>query len=377
MRVLVAPDKFRGTLTARQAADAIANGWKRARPRDHLDLAPMADGGEGTMDALVGALGGEVFRPTVTGPLGDEVEAAYGIADSPAGRVAIVEMATASGLHLLGPTRRDPRRTTTRGTGELIGAALHHAPKRLIVGLGGSATNDGGAGMAQALGVRLLDERGVEIRPGGAALTSLTGIDATAIDPRLRDVTCVAATDVDNPLTGWNGASAVYGPQKGATAADVAFLDHALGHLAAIVHRDLGVDLRDEPGAGAAGGLGFGLMAFLGAHVRPGVDVVSDALDLSSLLAKADLAITGEGRLDEQSMRGKVPAGVIRLALERSVPTIILCGDVGVGLVPDVQVRSLVERFGRDEAVGDARGCLERLAEETARQADELIGGIG
>ncbi len=376
MRVLVAPDKFRGTLTARQAADAIANGWKRARPRDHLDLAPMADGGEGTMDALVEALGGEVFRPTVTGPLGDEVAAAYGIADPPAGRVAIVEMATASGLHLLGSTRRDPRRTTTRGTGELIGAALGHAPKRLIVGLGGSATNDGGAGMAQALGVRLLDERGVEVRPGGAALTSLTRIDATAIDPRLRDVTCVAATDVDNPLTGWNGASAVYGAQKGATAADVALLDHALGHLAAIVHRDLGVDLRDEPGAGAAGGLGFGLMAFLGAHVRPGVDVVADALDLSSLLAKADLAITGEGRLDEQSMRGKVPAGVIRLALERSVPAVILCGDVGGGLVPDVQVRSLVERFGRDEAVRDARGCLERLAEETARQADELIGGI-
>jgi glycerate kinase len=377
MRVLVAPDKFRGTLTARQAAEAIATGWRRARPRDRLDLAPMADGGEGTMDALVGALGGEVFRPTVTGPLGDVVEAAYGIADAPAGRVAIVEMATASGLHLLGPTRRDPSRTTTRGTGELIGAALDHSPARLIVGLGGSATNDGGAGMAQALGVRLSDEHGVEVRPGGAALAALTRIDATALDARLRDVTCVAATDVDNPLTGWNGASVVYGPQKGATADDVALLDRALGHLAAMVYRDLGVDMRDEPGAGAAGGLGFGLMVFLGAHVRPGVDVVAEALDVSSLLAHADLVITGEGRLDEQSMRGKVPAGVLRLALEHAVPAVILCGDTSGGLVVDAPVRSLVERFGRDDALHDARRCLERLAEETAELVHELTGEQG
>ena len=375
MRVLVAPDKFRGTLTAQQAAEAIASGWRRARPRDLLDLAPMADGGEGTMDAVVGALRGEVFRRTVTGPLGDDVEAAYGIADATAGRVAIVEMATASGSHLLNPTRRDPRRATTRGTGELIGAALDHSPTQLIVGLGGSATNDGGAGMAQALGVRLLDEHGVEIGSGGAALTSLARVDATAIDARLHTVTCVAATDVDNPLTGWNGASAVYGPQKGATPDDVAFLDRALDHFAAMVYRDLGVDLRDEPGAGAAGGLGFGLMAFLGAHVRPGVDVVAEALDLSSLLAMADLAITGEGRLDEQSMRGKVPAGVLRLALEHAVPVVILCGEEGGPLGLDVPVRSLVERFGRDEALGDARRCLERLAEETAGQIHELVGG--
>jgi glycerate kinase len=335
----------------------------------------MADGGEGTMDALVGALGGEVIRTVVTGPLGDDVEAAYGIADAPAGRIAVVEMATASGLHLLGPARREPRRATTRGTGELIRAALDRSPTQLIVGLGGSATNDGGAGMAQALGVRLLDERGDELRPGGAALMSLARIDATGIDPRLRGVTCIAATDVDNPLTGWNGASTVYGPQKGATADDVAFLDRALGHLAATVYRDLGVDLRDEPGSGAAGGLGFGLMAFLGAHVRPGVDVVADALGLPSLLACSDLVITGEGSLDEQSMRGKVPAGVLRFAREHAVPAVILCGEAAGAHEIDVPVRSLVGRFGRDESLGDARRCLERLAEETAGQVAELIGG--
>ena len=298
MRVLVAPDKFRGTLTARQAAEAVATGWRRTRPDDRLDLAPMADGGEGTMAALVDALQGEVVRVTVSGPREDQVEAAFGIADAAEGRVAIVEMASASGLELLSASRRDPRVTTTRGTGELIAAALDREPVRLIVGLGGSATNDAGAGMAQALGVRLLDVQGREVAAGGLALAGLARIDATGIDRRLRGLTCVAATDVDNPLTGPAGASAVYGPQKGASADDVVVLDRALAHLAAVVARDIGVDLRDEPGAGAAGGLGFGLMAFLGAHVRPGVDVVADALGLHARMAAADLAITGEGRLD-------------------------------------------------------------------------------
>ena len=249
MRVLVAPDKFRGTLTARQAARAIATGWRRARPDDQLDLAPMADGGEGTMAALVDALHGDVFGATVTGPRGDPVEAEFGVAEGAEGRLAVVEMASASGLAILAPSRRDPRSTTTRGTGELIRAALDHGPTRLLVGSGGSATNDGGAGMAQALGVRLLDERGRELAAGGLALAGLARVDATGIDRRLRGVTCVAATDVDNPLTGPSGASAVYAPQKGASGDDVVVLDRALAHLAAIVARDLGVDLRDEPGA--------------------------------------------------------------------------------------------------------------------------------
>jgi glycerate kinase len=319
MRILVAPDKFRGTLTARQAAEAVATGWRRVRPEDELDLAPMADGGEGTMAALVDALHGEVVRATVTGPGGDPVEAEFGLADGADGRLVIVEMASASGLALLAPSRRDPLLTTTRGTGEAgpRGARLRTDPAP--VGSGGSATNDGGAGMAQAVGVRLLDDQGRELGSGGAALAGLARIDATRIDRRLSGVTCVAATDVDNPLTGPAGASAVYAPQKGASPEDVVVLDRALGHLAAIVYRDLGVDLRDEPGAGAAGGLGFGLMAFLGARIRPGIDVVAGALGLSSRVAAADLAITGEGRLDAQSPAARCPqVSCVSVASSRS-----------------------------------------------------------
>ncbi len=329
------------------------------------------------MAALVDALHGEVMRATVSGPREDSVEAAFGIAEAAEGRVAIVEMASASGLELLSASRRDPRLTTTRGTGELIAAALDREPIRLIVGLGGSATNDGGAGMAQALGVRFRDEQGREIAAGGVALAGLARVDSTGLDRRLRGVTCVAATDVDNPLTGPTGASAVYAPQKGASADDVVVLDRALAHLAAIVERDLGVDLRDEPGAGAAGGLGFGLMAFLGAHVRPGVDVVSEALGLPSRMATADLVITGEGRLDAQSLRGKVPAGILRLGRELSVPVAIVCGVVEEGIRLDgVAVVSMVERFGSEGALGDARRSLERLAEELAGRADDLAAGV-
>jgi glycerate kinase len=374
MRVLVAPDKFRGTLSARQAAEAVATGWRRARPDDELDLAPMADGGEGTMEALVDALGGEVIRATVHGPRDDPIEAAFGIVGTGGGRIAIVEMATASGLELLASARRDPRVTTTRGTGELIRAALDQSPARLIVGMGGSATNDGGAGMAQALGVRLLDAAERELRGGGAALLDLARIDSTGLDPRLRTIVCVAASDVDNPLTGPNGASAVYGPQKGASTEDVLLLDRALAHLSAVVHRDMGVDLSDEPGAGAAGGLGFGLMAFLGARVRHGVEVVSDALGLPERMEAADLVITGEGKLDAQSLRGKTPAGVLRLARERSIPAVVVCGDAESGLsLPGVPVVSLVGRFGRDVALADARRSLERVAEELAGRANELV----
>jgi glycerate kinase len=374
MRVLIAPDKFRGTLTARQAAEAIATGWRRVRPDDELDLAPMADGGEGTMAALVDALGGDVVPVRASGPRGDRIDGSIGIASSANGRLAIVEMASASGLTLLSPSRRDPRRTTTRGTGELIRAALNHAPARLIVGLGGSATNDGGAGMAQALGVRLTDADGRELGPGGAALTRLARIDAAGLDPRIRRVVCVAASDVDNPLTGPHGASVVYAAQKGASPEDIVPLDRALAHLSAIVERDLGVDLRDEPGAGAAGGMGFGLMAFLGARIRAGVEVVSEALGLPTRMVAAALAITGEGSLDEQSLRGKAPAGVLRLARELSVPAVVVCGEVAPGLqLGEVSVVSMVERFGSGAAMGDARRSLERVAEELAGRAGELV----
>ena len=260
MRVLVAPDKFKGTLTAEEAAEAIARGWERGDPTAEIETVPMADGGEGTLDALIAALGGERLTQEVSGPLGDPVGAEFAVVPTETGPLGVVEMARASGLALISPARRDPRRTTTRGTGELILAACRAGVERVLVCIGGSATNDGGAGMAQAVGVRLLDSRGVDLGPGGAALLELATIDMTTLDPSVRAASFVVATDVDNPLVGPHGASAVYGPQKGATQEDVALLDTALGHLAAVIHHDLGLDIRIVPGGGAAGGLGGGLM---------------------------------------------------------------------------------------------------------------------
>jgi glycerate 2-kinase len=368
MRVVVAPDKFRGTLTAAQAARAIETGWLRERPNDDVELVPMADGGEGTLDTLVEALGGTIVSERVTGPLGDPVDAAYGVADD----MTIVESARASGLALLQERRRDPMRATTRGTGELMRAALARGPSRLIVTLGGSATTDGGAGMAQALGARLLDERGKAIAPGGVGLLGLARIDVSGMDPALPRVEVLAASDVDNPLTGPRGAAAVFAPQKGASADDVRVLDGALGHLAAIVHRDLGIDLRDAPGAGAAGGLGFGLMAFCGAKVRPGVEVVMDAVGLGERLQRADLVITGEGSFDEQSLAGKVPDGVLRAARDAGVPAVVLCGRATIE-PPGVEVHSLVVRFGEETALAEPRSSLERLAAELAARAELVV----
>ncbi|MGH2660036.1 MAG: glycerate kinase family protein [Actinomycetota bacterium] len=367
----MAPDKFRGTLTAAQAARAIAAGWRRARPDDDVVEVPMADGGEGTLDAMVDGLRGERRTTRVSGPLGDPVDAGYGMVPGPSGPTAIVEMARASGLELIAEARRDPKRTTTRGTGELIDAALRERPAQIVVCIGGSATNDGGAGMAQALGVRLLDDEGLEIGPGGADLLDLARIDASRLNPAVRRTRFVVATDVDNPLTGPQGASSVFGPQKGAAPDDVAVLDRALSHFAAVVHRDLGIDVRHVPGAGAAGGLGAGLVAFLGAHLRPGVEVVMEAVGLPERLGRADLAITGEGKLDEQSLHGKAPAGVIRAGREAGVPVVVLCGRAEVR-PPDVHVFSLVDRFGEERAMEDARRGLEDLAEEVAADATRL-----
>jgi glycerate kinase len=365
MRVLVAPDKFRGTLTARQAAEAIETGWRRARPDDVVELIPMADGGEGTLDALVEAQGGRVVAATVTGPLGDPVDAAFGVLTTADGPTGVVEMARASGQALIGETRRDPLRTTTRGTGELILSALDSGARRVVVCLGGSATNDGGVGMATALGIRFLDAEGRDLRDGGAALLDLARIDEGGLHPAVASATFLGATDVENPLCGPLGASHVYGPQKGASSDDVFLLDRALAHLAAVVHHDLGIALKDEPGAGAAGGLGFGLLAFCGARLRRGVDVVMEAVDMAGRMEGADLVITGEGSLDAQSLYGKVPAGVIRTATLRSVPVAVLCGRSEV--VPEgVTVRSLVDRVGEEAALGDARRSLELLATELA-----------
>jgi len=373
VRILVAPDKFRGTLTARQAAEAFSTGWRRERPDDDLEIVPMADGGEGTMDALVDALGGRVEAATVTGPLGDPVDAAFASVPSQGGTLGVVEMARASGLALLDEGRRDPLRTTTRGTGELMARAIDAGAARLVVCIGGSATNDGGVGMASALGGRFLDATGRPIAEGGEALVALARIDLSTMHPGLARVQVTGACDVDNPLTGPSGASAVYGPQKGASADDVAVLDRALGHLAAVVERDLAIALRDEAGAGAAGGLGFGLMAFCGARLHPGVEVVMDAVGLVERIARADLVVTGEGSLDAQSLRGKTPAGVLEACGLAEVPAVIVCGRASIDL-PGVPIVSLVERVGERAALDDARGALITVSAEIASRADDLIG---
>jgi glycerate 2-kinase len=382
VRVLVTPDKFKGTLTAVQAAEAIARGWLRAVPSAEVEQIPMADGGEGTLDALVTALGGERHRATVTGPLGDPVEAEYAVANGRGESLAVVEMARASGLALISERRRDPMRTTTRGTGELILEACRRGAGRVLVCIGGSATNDAGAGMAQALGIRLLDQTGQDLRPGGAALLDLVRLDLSGLDPAVAAATFVVATDVDNPLVGPQGASAVYGPQKGAGPDDVALLDRALGHFAAVVYRDLGVDVRNLPGAGAAGGLGAGLIAFLGAHLRPGVDLVMESLHLPERLEGADVVVTGEGTFDQQSLRGKVPAGILRASAEARVQAVVLCGQADIRPA-GLKVFSLADRFGPEAAVERAGPLLEALAAEVAtdiqreRRKREELGGRG
>jgi glycerate 2-kinase len=371
MRVVAAPDKFKGTLTAAQAARAITSGWRRTEPSAEVEELPVADGGDGTLDALVSALHGRREWLRVSGPLGDPVEADYGLVESKQGLVGIVEMARASGIGLLSDGRRDPLRATTRGTGELILAAARHRPQRIVVCIGGSATNDGGAGMAQALGARLLDEDGRDLPAGGQALIRLATIDATGIAAELGDVELVVATDVDNPLTGPTGAAAVYGPQKGASPSDIATLDEGLRHLAAIVHRDLAIDVREMPGSGAAGGLGGGLVAFLGARLRSGFEVVADALGLAERLESADVVITGEGAFDEQTERGKAPAGVLRLAREAGCRSVVIAGQVAPSMedAADV-VLSLTERAGGIEAA--MRSAGELLADAAAEAAGIL-----
>jgi glycerate 2-kinase len=374
VRALICPDKFRGTLSARSAGEALASGWRRIRPGDELDVLPMADGGEGTLEALVDAMGGRTARIRVTGPLGDPVDAAFGLVSPPEGLTGVVEMASASGLALVSGDRRDPGRATTAGTGELIRAALDAGAGRMIVTLGGSATNDGGAGMASALGFGFLDEAGRRLPPGGAALLKLARIDATGLDPRIAHVSIVAACDVDNPLTGPSGATVVFGPQKGAGPDDVLLLDRALGHLAAMVHRDLGLAATDEPGAGAAGGLGFGLLAFCGAILRPGVRLVMDAVGFESRLAAADLVVTGEGRFDASSLRGKTVGGVLELAAIASTPAVVVCGDTD-GTPAGVPLISLLGRVGTKRALEDTRRSLDLVGEELASRLPELVAG--
>ncbi|MGB6896161.1 MAG: glycerate kinase [Dehalococcoidia bacterium] len=328
LRVLIAPQEFKGSLSARAAARAMAQGLRRALPDALLDILPVADGGPGTVEALVEAASGDLREITAQDPLGRPVQAAWGLL--PDG-TAVIEMAAASGLSLLTAAERDPRRASTYGTGQLIRAALDTGCQRIIVGVGGSATNDGGAGAAQALGARLLDAQNKELPPGGAALARLARIDASSLDQRLADCQVLVATDVTNPLCGAEGASMVYGPQKGADPELARQLDAALAHYARVLQRNLGVDVAERPGAGAAGGLAAGLVAFAGAEIRSGFELVAEAVGLRERLREADLALTGEGRLDLQTGYGKTTAGVAGLAREAGVPVIALVGGLAEG----------------------------------------------
>ncbi len=369
-RVLVAPDKFKGTLAAREAGEAIARGWRRGDPSAAVDVVPVADGGEGTVDALVAALGGSIVTARVTGPLGEAVDADFGLVQPAGAPLGVVEMASASGLSLVPENARDPIRATTRGTGELILAAAARGVRRVLVCVGGSATNDGGAGMAQALGFRLLDAGGADLAPGGGELRRLDRIDASGVAAAIGPIRFEAAVDVDNPLIGPTGASAVYGPQKGASPRDVETLDRALERFAAVVRRDLGVDVARMAGAGAAGGLGAGLVAFLEATLRPGAEVVMEAIGLEARIRASDLVVTGEGSFDAQSLHGKAPSAVLEAAARAGVAAIVFCGRADTR--PEgVEVHSLVERFGERAAVERTAACLEQLAADVAAERRE------
>ena len=370
MKIVIAPDSYKESLSASEVAQAIEKGFREIFPDAQYVSLPVADGGEGTVEAMIAATQGKEHFAWVTGPLGERVKACWGVSGD--GVTAFIEMAAASGLGLVPPDKRNPLITTSRGTGELILQALEHGAERIIIGIGGSATNDGGAGMMQALGARLCDAEGQEIGHGGGSLSRLSRIDLSAIDPRLRDRMIHVACDVTNPLVGERGASRIFGPQKGATEAMIVELDRNLAHYADVIKASLQVDVKSIPGAGAAGGMGAALYAFCGAQLRPGIEIVTDALQLAERVADADLVITGEGRIDSQTIHGKVPVGVARVAKRFNVPVIGIAGsltaDVGVvhqhGL--DAVFSVLYTICTLDEALANAAANLRMTARNVA-----------
>ncbi|MHC4441060.1 MAG: glycerate kinase [Planctomycetota bacterium] len=363
MKIVIAPDSFKESLPAQQVCQAIERGIHRVYPHATIDSIPMADGGEGTVQALIAATGGKISNTNVSGPTGDPVVAAWGTLGG--SRTAVVEMASASGLALVSAERRNPLLTTTFGTGELILAAIESGATRIIIGIGGSATTDGGTGSAQAIGVRFYDaeDRLCASGMGGAALAEIARIDMTSRDQRIASSEILVACDVDNPLCGPRGAAAVYSPQKGATPEQVKILDHNLNHLVETVKRDLNMDIGHFPGAGAAGGLGAGLVAFFGATIQPGVKLVMEAVNFNQRIARADLVITGEGKIDAQSMMGKVIEGVGRACQEAQVPVIALVGAIGEGAEETLTV---LESYHRITPPGTP------LAQALARAAEAL-----
>ena len=356
-RVLVAPDKFKGSLSALEVGRAVARGLTAEVPGLDVQVLPVADGGEGTLTAAEAA-GFERVPMTATGPTGEPVGTAYGRR----GDTAVVEMADVSGLSRLPGGRPEPLTAGSRGTGELIGAALAAGAQRIVVGIGGSACTDGGAGMLQALGARLLDEHGREIASGGAALLDLDRIDLELLHPGLSGAEIVVACDVDNPLTGPVGAAAVYAPQKGADEAQVELLDRGLSRLADRIAEATGRDVRDVPGAGAAGGVGFAAMALLGATLRPGIDLILDLVDFGSHVAGADLVVVGEGSLDEQTLHGKAPVGVARLSRDAGATVVAVCGRTTLD-EEQLQAVGIEAAYALSDVEPDVDRCMSHAAE--------------
>ncbi len=373
MKIVIAPDSFKENLTSLEVASEIETGLKRVWPDAEYVKVPMADGGEGTVQSLVDATGGQIITCDVTGPLGDKVQASYGLLGD--ATIAVIEMAEASGLPLVPKDQRDPLRATTFGTGELIADAINRGVKEIIIGIGGSATNDAGAGFAQALGARFHNAGGLPITEplGGGRLAEVTAIDMTQANPGLSRVRISVACDVTNPLCGENGASHIYGKQKGATPEMIEQLDKNLEHFARIIKRDLFADIADEPGAGAGGGMAAGLLAFTNATLKRGVELVVSHTGLEKHLRGADLAITGEGRVDSQTAFGKTPSGVAAVARKLGVPVVAIGGglaDDAAGVFAhgiDGLETATPNAMPLEEAIGKSRQYLQDAAERVAR----------
>jgi glycerate 2-kinase len=371
MKIIIAPDSFKGSLSAFDVAKSIQRGIIKIDETIETVIVPMADGGEGTVQSLIDASDGEIIELVAHDPLFREINSFYGIMGD--GITAVIEMAAASGLPLLTPDERNTLKTTTYGTGELIKDALNRGCQKFIIGLGGSATNDGGCGMAQALGVKFFDKNGNEVGLGGGELSKIDKIDISGIDTRIKNAEFLAACDVDNPLCGDKGASAVYGPQKGASADDVILLDKGLEHFAQLIKQQLNLDIKDVAGAGAAGGLGAGALIFLQAQLQRGIEIVTQTTNLAGKMAGADLVITGEGKIDSQTAFGKTPFGVAQLAKQKNIPVVAIAGSLGDGYQTLYdkgfdEIYSIMDKsMSLQEAMDNAEELLESATENIMR----------
>ncbi|ANX13953.1 glycerate kinase [Fictibacillus arsenicus] len=371
MKIVIAPDSFKESMTAMEVCYHVEKGFRKVFPNANYLKIPIADGGEGTVQAIIDATDGKLIKKKVTGPLGSLVEAFYGITGDE--KTAVIEMAAASGLHHIPREHRNPLLTSTRGTGELILDALNHGVERIVLGLGGSATNDGGTGMASALGIAFYDENGEELLMQGDSLNQIRSMDVTGLDHRLKHMRIEAACDVTNPLVGHLGASAVFGPQKGATPEMVAYLDMGLNQLGDVIQEFMNLNVKNIPGAGAAGGLGAGVIAFLNGRLKNGIETVLDIVNFESVSQDADLVITGEGRIDSQTIQGKAPIGVAKRAKQYNIPVIGLAGSLGIGYERIYEygidaVFSIVNGVSTlDEALLHAKENVEITSENIAR----------